>query len=767
VTGSIWCFVSAGVLGHPLFLPDGRIVILWPRPILTPLVAAIATLLSLYGWIWTRKLRARNSIAARIVQPLVFFPLTVLFFLFSPFITLKAAANLTLLVVAFLVSSFAGRAVEWWIKSNDIRGAVRITLIFIFASTMLFWLFGWHFTKQAGEHSGDEIHYIVQARSLHDDGDLDVENNCLTALERRAIPRHISPNARDDHWYSWHSFGIAAILAPTIGKGIWLRHLLLGLIAGLGCGGMLAYSLSCGASIKGALVVSSLFSLTALWAVYSSRALPETLGATLMLWLHVCILRQRRFPRTTAVGAAFCCCALPWMHTRFIPPVLLGFGFFCLVGLTSATPWRKRIVRLAAFAAAVSGGGLLYYCTMNRMFFHAIGYHTNIVFMSNPLGIWHALAGIRGILFSAPVFAWMLPATLISLFRDSRSRLAAFLSLLQLVAVLVVSCSTGFFHEGESLPGRFLLLVVPLLIGPATGVFERTSSRNRWWFVFLAMISTIPLLLMCSHLSVFGESFSYGTRVFHKVFPKLQGLIHPLQSAPQSWLHPFAIVLYVSTFLMLVFRSSLRLQTALPLLVLLAAIILPGTPVSIASAARRSVWNAEALALIGDRLEGVSVLPNPHLRGVSLKEVADLLAGADTKVTVTTGSRSENVPGRVISLRDVHPNDWLSRGMRWATLVKPFSTGKGLRYFQLTGKVEGNATPVLAIREGSFTHLEQEVRCGESNAVSIACTVRCRNAGDICILISLRDGEGAFHVESLGWSPYSHALLDGTGMELR
>ena len=59
-------------------------------------------------------------------------------------------------------------------ESSGIKDRRGVDWTILFATgTILFSLLGVWVTKTVGEHSGDEGHYLIQAKSLHEDGDLD------------------------------------------------------------------------------------------------------------------------------------------------------------------------------------------------------------------------------------------------------------------------------------------------------------------------------------------------------------------------------------------------------------------------------------------------------------------------------------------------------------------------------------------------------------------------------------------------------------------
>jgi len=131
---------------------------------------------------------------------------------------------------------------------------------------------------------------LTQAKSLFYDHDLDIKNNLMeemrpeereTLVSRRAN-FHIVPNSRNKHWYSWHPYGLPLIAAPFWKGGLTARHLILSLIAALGCLGSFLLCRRSGAGISGSLMAVFAMGGSVYWSLYSARFLPEVLGATLL-----------------------------------------------------------------------------------------------------------------------------------------------------------------------------------------------------------------------------------------------------------------------------------------------------------------------------------------------------------------------------------------------------------------------------------------------------------------------------------------------------
>jgi hypothetical protein len=79
---------------------------------------------------------------------------------------------------------------------------------------------------------------------------------------------------------------------------------------------------------------------------------------------------------------------------------------------------------------------------------------------------------------------------------------------------------------------------------------------------------------------------------------------------------------------------------------------------------------------------------------------------------------------------------------------------------QVLGRVQGSATPVLAVRDGSATRLEQTLTPVSNGWVNASFAFRCQGGRrKTCVVLRLAEGEGTFRVEDLHWTPLSRELL--------
>ena len=131
---------------------------------------------------------------------------------------------------------------------------------------------------------------------------------------------------------------------------------------------------------------------------------------------------------------------------------------------------------------------------------------------------------------------------------------------------------------------------------------------------------------------------------------------------------------------------------------------------------------------------------------------------------VTTHDLGIRMQGRLVSQPRLEVNDWQGRPYHWTTLAIPFDPGRGQRAFSLEGRIEGLATPMIAIREGSNTIIERTLTPDAQGIVRLKIAVFTEGRrGHLYLLLRL-EGDGVFHTRRLHWSPVSQRLLDQVGL---
>jgi hypothetical protein len=423
-------------------------------------------------------------------------------------------------------------------------------LAIFFTMTGLYWTF------VSGAHSGDEGHYLVQAVSLHEDGDLDIRNNLENEIGAETVAEmdraifHISPFSKEPHWYSFHAAGLPLLLAPFVPGGAPARHLVLGLIAALAAYAAWCLCRRAGASVMASAVVLTAFFGSLYGVVYAARGLPEMLGAGLAAWLCWCVFAQKDFPWRTAVLGGFCCAFLPWAHLRFYPLALLGIIFYGVAAARAAEASRRKIARICLFLLIAIGGILFHKHVQDAMFVSGASYDVGSVLFSYPRGLLQVFTNETGLFNVFPLAVALIAAALSWPFVSPSRRWMALCPGAMFAAVWLTSCGGTNYFGGDTLGGRFLLAVMPLLLPAAAVLWDRASAPARWWLLLLALVSIALCILELIYLPQLGRSFSFPYRELPAVAPWLAGLPTPFCGPAH------AIAVTALTLLALVFRNK-------------------------------------------------------------------------------------------------------------------------------------------------------------------------------------------------------------------
>jgi hypothetical protein len=625
--------------------------------------------------------------------------------------------------------------------------------------TLLYWWVGVYFTESVGEHSGDEGHYLIQSKSMFYDGDLDIKNNFDEPLDGvDPIYMHIGPGSRRGAWYSWHTSGLAILLAPTVPWGIEMRHFLLSLISGLALAGVYLLCQQVGVARRMMPVPLFLLGGSAFWVIYTSRVLPEVFGGTLAVYAMIATLAQKRFPWRSAILAAVVIMLLPWAHTRFVPLALTAFGCYGLQGLLGDEIWSRKIIRLSVFSVLSIAGLAFFQACQYYMFKGGSPFSESVLTLlfSDPAGMWHILASNRGILQAFPVFAAVLPAVVYLAVRRSSQPFAAF-SLLYFLSVFMTSCSTVWFTGGSCVPGRFILVTLPLLIVVLALVFPRSGTGFRaivWYAGWLSLFMIIIELLVLPDL---GKSFT-NVMIVDVAHPLLRGLARISYNPYHGARLMPGIAIYGAATALLLLPKLNRLVQGLIIIFIVVSIFESATFPNVAD--RR--YDPQRVApILEEKLSDSSlVLAKGDMREpLVLTDFSDRFVVKDrlSMDSITTLDLGERTKERAISLPHVAVNDWGGRDYRWATLTTPFRAGHGSRVFVLDAELRGDVSAELIIREGAHNRVVRNYKPGER--IKDALPFKAEDAGDVYLLVRLYGGGGEFFCHRLGYSVYSENLL--------
>jgi len=750
----IWTLIVSVGMIRLESIPD-RIVLIYNFPIL--LVVIISILIwGVSVWMSIRRPRELYNITvlSKMRFRLSWLPfIIVISFTLQIFFPIVAANVIFLGIPAVMAWALQALYTEIIHKKQSYFEFYRDGLVIFFLFGLLYWGCGVYFTQAVGEHSGDEGHYLIQAHSLYYDGDLDLHNNFgdPKTVQRERV--HISPNSLDDHWYSWHSPGLSFLLAPTVHGGIVWRHLILGFISGLGLAGMYWLARVIGSDRRSALLVVPLLGAGAFY------------NKTLTVYGLLFVFSQRNFPWLSMIPLVFCIGLLPWVQTRFIPISFVLLACYTMFSLLGNGCWGRKTVRLVVFvgACALLLGGYQYF--QLQLFKDGLSYPVPNLLFSLPSGMWHTLASNRGILYMFPMFGSAF-AAMIYLVVLRETRHFGICIFLLFMSVLLTSCATVWFTGGSSLPGRFLLVITPILVVALARVLSCSGMYFRGLSFYLGLI---PVTLFVSQLIVlesFGKSFSdpYSIEAVHPLF---KGLVRFFYD-PYGTLELFpALSLYLVAMVLLPWFGKVpKFIQCLSVVFLVISFavysIFPPNEVQfntarkVAFALERQKMNTSFVIVRGDTTEPIPILNvSNRFAGHKFEDVA----------CVTSRDLGSLTHLNWISYPHLTPlSDWEGRDYKWAPLIASFPPGKGRRIFFLDAEIIGNLEVEVVVREGSVVHTQK--RYLPQQHIRDVYTFKADQKGHIFILVRFFTGEGDFVTKQLAYSTYSEKLLENANLNL-
>lgn len=777
--GSVVFWFSS--LRSPLLFPGKNIVILWPNRWLTLVAIILLILVPLVSSYWWVRKSGRTGVAGRVGYILLLLlPLSLVPLLVPSFFPLSLSSNLVVYMPVLLGSlvllRYLGMSLQNDHRDIKISHARLVTLIAVLMS-IFFWFTGWYFTEMAGAHLGDEGHYLIQARSLNQDLDLDLRNNFSPQETQRLLAPggrshfHISTYSRAGHYYSWHPFGLSVFMAPFEGLGVGGRHLILGTLAGIGCAGLLFVSLSLGTPSSVALIFTLLFSFSSFWGLYACRALPETVGATATIWLLAALILYRHRPWRALVLGAICCGLLPWFHTRFIPIAGLGGLFFLLLIWRGTTAQKEKWRQSGVFCLLGVIAAVLFFSKQFALFVHGSPYPIQATLFSYLPGMWKVIFGWRSITYMLPMFAWLVAATAWVIRYDIENRLYAVMACVIFLTVLVTSCSFSGWGGGSSPFGRYLLVVSPLLLPFGALFFRHASRAGQWLVLFLGLVSCLYFFLLLYNLDILQRHFidPRGNLAFS--IPAFAGLANPFNVI---WFGP---LFYLFCFIAVWWKKGGQLPAILIGIVLLLISVAAYKPENIDRGAELVFVDKRQNTFIMEDIDLNRAGINVRLDPSRFYRLEDIFLNRLEPYTepfigqITTEVLDAEVQGNRISQPNLAPNDWQGRGLRWGTLVPPFQYGKvGKRFFCVQGRVIGTVDPVLAVAELSpeagHTALETELHPQRMEQFCSCFTFSMEALGKTFLLARLENGNGELNMTRMYWYPVDRNFIRRTGLQV-
>jgi hypothetical protein len=703
-----------------------------------------------------------SSIWAHRLEPLALLPWITILQLFADRLGSSIAAN-ALFFGPILVA--AAIATRWLVIPSPVQSEVHhkktVWLIFIL-TVIIFSGMGIFFSYLVGEHAGDEAHYLIQTESLFKDGDLAVNNQLgplpSSAEDRRAklSYMHMIENPATGNIYSYHPWGLSLLAAPIGAVGMIARQILLALIAAAGCAGMFLLCRRTGAGTVSSLIATISLTISFYWAIYSIRFLPEVLGATLLVWTFWAIAIQRDRPWASLAVAILCCSYLPVVHTRFIPAAAMGAGFYGLAGLFGSESRPRKLARLGLLAFLCTGS-LLALIAIQKHLYGSGPYAVGSILFEHPIAAWAIFFDSQGLLSVLPVFVWYAAAALIWLMIDREQRFMSAALVLTFGTVLLTSCTNIAALGGACVPGRYLLVAMPLLLPGTAHLLERASSMARLWFFFLAGISCVMLLFTFVHLPEIERAFNLPHQrlmenpLFNGLFNPFASLIYPRDATAPWYASAFVAVLLLATFLLLLLPAKQRFAGAALFGLILAAGLLahhhPFYRASLNRVARQ--WDLRHAMF--DRRPASEPMALFH---VSRQVFRDTL----NRPTLTTRDLGTERRGNLYSQPRLGKNDWDGRAFGWLTLTAPFKAPAGQIALRMLGAQTGQSEIIIAIRQGRHLLYEGKPPIKSRHLDATWVLPVADDGGNIYILARL-EGEGEFKLEQMYYTPALSTLL--------
>jgi hypothetical protein len=333
--------------------------------------------------------------------------------------------------------------------------------------------------------SGDEPHYLLMARSLWQEGDLDLQDNHAREEWRADTPGPVAPHygapRADGRPFPAHSAGLPFLLAPVYAAGGRLACVLvLSLFAAGASVAAWTLALLLAGDRRAALFAWAAAAGPPL-AFYAFHVYTEAPSAFAAAGALALLLGP---PSTgSAIAAALLASALPWLHVKMIPAA-------AALGMVALARLRGRARIAFAGTVALAAAGYLAY-------FHAI------FGVASPLAIYgglpagetgsplRALAGLLldrsfGLLWHAPVYLLAVAAV------PAAARRRAWPHALVAAAILLPVAGWRMWWGGQSPPARFLVPLVPIAAAWAALRADGVGlSRWRWALAAVGIALTL------------------------------------------------------------------------------------------------------------------------------------------------------------------------------------------------------------------------------------------------------------------------------------
>lgn len=388
--------------------------------------------------------------------------------------------------------------------------ALFVLVLAAYAATLGLHAFG------ISQFAGDEPHYLLAAKSLVEDGNVDVEDEFRAKSYASFYPYVLDRHGRPTNGQlnEPHGIGFPLLIAPAYAlAGPTGVQLFLALIAALAV--CFAYRLALRVvPDPWAIAATAVVGLSPPFLAYGTAVYPELTAGALLAGAGLLALRLDSSPsRRDAILCFLALGALPWLGTKFVPAGLV-IGFVAARGM-----WRARRKTLAVGSVELSLFSVAFYVGINEALYGGPTPYDADVAGQTPTDAAFPLGYLErsyrlvalfidreyGLLRWAPVFLLAFVG-LWYLWRSHRDRLSravpgvrdieltAFMCAAALGAQLVVAGFLAPTMFGFWFPPRHLLAVLPLAV-PLVAWGLRRAPRVGTALSLLTLVASVWLYL--------------------------------------------------------------------------------------------------------------------------------------------------------------------------------------------------------------------------------------------------------------------------------
>jgi hypothetical protein len=239
--------------------------------------------------------------------------------------------------------------------------ALWLLLFGVYASTLGLAAF------KGSDYGGDEPHYLLAAKSIVEDGNVDVSDEYASRAYAEFYPHELRPHGQETagRLNEPHGVGFPLLIAPAYALGgAKAVELFLAAIAALGVA--LAYRLALRvAPDPWALGATIAVGLSPPLLAYGTAVYPELSAATALV--GAALLAVRLDTRVSRSEAALCFLllgSLPWLGTKFVPAGLVIGAF------AARSIWRARHRTLAVLGVELSLFSVALFVAINEALYN-------------------------------------------------------------------------------------------------------------------------------------------------------------------------------------------------------------------------------------------------------------------------------------------------------------------------------------------------------------------------------------------------------------